>query len=57
MDFIQIYSMIYLSLTFLILFIDAGVALEKEKTVKGIVVAVGSLVFWTPIIGRIFNWW
>jgi hypothetical protein len=57
MNFIQIYSLIFYVLTGILLFVIAGMELERGKDAWPLLIPFIVLVLLAPIVGRVFNIW
>jgi hypothetical protein len=57
MNFIQVYSLIFFALTGILLFVIAGMELERSKDGWPLLIPLAVLLLLAPIIGRIFNLW
>ncbi len=57
MNFIQIYSLIFFVLTGILLFVIAGMELERSKDGWPLVIPFVVLLLLAPIVGRVFNIW
>ncbi len=57
MNVIQIYSLVFFVLTGILLFVIAGMEVERNKDGWSLIIPIVVLIFLTPIMGRIFNWW
>lgn len=57
MGIIQIYSLVFFVLTSILLFVFAGMEVERSKDGWPLLIPLVVLLFLSPIIGRIFNLW